>query len=74
MSLPCRDPRRVVSWAAPAPCTAHTTSVPRVLLPLKGKSLGMAGQKEVRRCPVVATYVLRLPFAAKPGIGQRMDH
>lgn len=49
--MPCRDPRRVVSCAAPAPCTAHSTSVPRVLLPLKGKAPGMAGQRDAQWWP-----------------------
>lgn len=62
----------MVSWAAPAPHTAHTTSVPCVLLPLEGKAVGPARQKEVRRCLVVTMHVLHPLFAAKHRMGQRM--
>lgn len=67
--MPCRDPRRVVSWAAPASCTAHKTSVPCVLLLLKGKVLGMAGQKDAQwwPCMFCACPLLQSPDGPEDG-------
>lgn len=45
VSVPCRGPRRVVSWAAAAPRTAHTTSVPCILLYIKGTGRAEGGEK-----------------------------